>query len=280
LWRRQVNIARSLKVGLEAFNDNFRLVPRHGHNNALCFTSFGKLEFTHLIGALAKDADEFSADVVILDNVAQLYGAGENDRHAVTAFLNYLSGQLKHRALLLLAHPSRAQGSEFSGSGAWENVARTRLYLGSKLPDAKPDPDEVDNPDERYLSRRKANYSSKDWRRFQYEFGVLVPESPEAQGGGIVGHLRDKSAERIVIEAVTKLGVMGIYASEGTRSPQYLPKLIAEYKLGNGHSKPEIAQAMRKLMTDGKLTKSSVGKYSNRTDKTGLCVVENDPLHN
>lgn len=277
LWRRQVNIARSLHVGLEEFSQNFRLVPRHGYNNALCFTNFGKLEFTHLIAALGAEADAFEADVVILDNVAQLYGAGENDRHAVTVFLNYLSGQLKHRALLMLAHPSRAQGSEFSGSGAWENVARTRLYLGSKLPDAKPDPDESDNPDERYLSRRKANYSSKDWRRFQYDLGVLVPDAQEAiqAAGGIVGHLRDKAAEKIVLEALTKLQGMGIYASEGTRSPQYLPRLITEYKLGNGHTKPELASAMRKLMTDGKLTKTVVGQYGNRTEKVGLSIADN-----
>ena len=276
LWRRQVNIARSQKVGLEEFAGHFRLVPRHGYNNTMCFSNFGKLEFSPLITELAKEADEFEADVVILDNVAQLYGAGENDRHSVTAFLNYLSGQLKHRALLLLAHPSRAQGSEFSGSGAWENVARTRLYLGSKLPDAQPDPDVPDNPDERYLSRRKANYSSKDWRRFQYDLGVLVPEAVESQGTGLIGHLREQAAERLVVEAIRKLESMGIHATEGQRSPQYLPRLIIEYKLGNGHSKPELATAMRKLMTDGKLTKTIVGKNANRSDKLGLSVADQE----
>ncbi len=272
LWRRQVNIARSLKVGLEAFQDNFRLVPRHGYNNALCVSEFGKIVFTPLVAELAKEADEFGADVVILDNAAQLYGAGENDRHAVTAFLNHLSGSLRHRALLLLAHPSRAQGSEYSGSGAWENVARTRLYLGSKLPDATPDPDVAENPDERYLSRRKANYSSKDWRRFKYEFGVLIPEMPEAQGSGLIGHLREQAAERIIFESIRKLETMSISVSEGARSPQYLPKLIIDYKLGNGHSKPELASAMRKLLTEGKLTKQVVGKNSNRTAKQGLAI--------
>lgn len=272
LWRRQVNIARNFQVGLEEFNENFRLVPRHGSNNALCFSNFGKLEFTHLISTLAEEADAFHADVVVLDNVAQLYGAGENDRHAVTAFLNYLSGKLRHRALLLLAHPSRAQGSEYSGSGAWENVARTRLYLGSKLPDVTGSPDEPDNPDERYLCRRKANYSSKDYRRFHYELGVLVPEMADMQGSGLIGHLREKAAETIIVEAIHKLAAMGISASEGQRSPQYLPRLIMEYKLGNGHSKPELASAMRSLMTTGKLVKQVVGKNANRTEKHGLAV--------
>ena len=249
-------------------------MPRHGYNNALCFTHFGQLEFSVLIKSLAEEADAFRADVVILDNVAQLYGAGENDRHAVTAFLNHLSGQLKGRALLLLAHPSRAQGSEYSGSGAWENVARTRLYLGSKLPDAPQDQGEETDPDERYLARRKANYSSKDWRRFKYEFGVLVPEMPEAQGTGILGHLREKQAEQIVLDAIRKFESLGIASSEGTTSSQYLPRLIGEYKLGNGHSKPEIASAMRKLLTEGKIAKTTIGKNANRTKKEGLTVVD------
>lgn len=273
LWRRQVNIARYFKAGLEAFTDNFVLVPRHGQDNALCTTEFGRLLFSPLIAILSEQANDLRSDVVILDNVAQLYGASENDRHAVTAFLNNLSGALGNRAILLLAHPSRASGSEFSGSGAWENVARTRLYLGSKLPDTPPDPDEDVNLDQRYLCRRKANYSDKDWRRFIYENGVLVPEAIEP-GQGLIGHLRELAAERIVLEAIPKLLAMGLHGNEGGRSPNYLPKLIMEYKLGNGQSKPEISSAMRKLMTDGKLTKSVVGLNANRTERFGLVIAQ------
>lgn len=272
LWRRQVAIARNFRRGLEDFRD-FILIPRHGQDNALCTSEFGKLMFTPLIQTLTEQANDHRADVVILDNVAQLYGAGENDRHAVTSFLNNLSGAMGTRAILLLAHPSRAQGSEFSGSGAWENVARTRLYLGSKLPDEKPDPDQEVNADERYLCRRKSNYSSKDWRRFTYEQGVLVPEAIQS-GGGLIGHLREQAAEKIVLEAIQKLTSMGIYANEGTRSPQYLPKLIMDYKLGNGQTKPDLASAMRKLLTDGKLTKSVVGKNANRTPREGLTIAQ------
>lgn len=272
LWRRQVAIARHFKVGLEELG-NFTLIPRHGKDNALVTSKFGELSFSPLIGELEQQVNDINAGVVILDNVAQLYGAGENDRHAVTAFLNNLSGAMGNRAVLLLAHPSRAAGSEFSGSGAWENVARTRLYLGSQLPDQKPDPDQEVNADERYLCRRKANYSNKDWRRFTFEHGVLVPEAVQTNAG-IVGHIRDQHAEKIVIEALQKLSSMGIYANEGQRSPQYLPKLIMEYKLGNGQSKPDLAQAMRRLLTDGKLTKTVVGKNANRTPRQGLTIAQ------
>lgn len=274
LWRRQINIAHYFQAGLEEFQDNFRLVPRHGQQNALCVTDFGKLAFTPLIAELTAQANDFEAEVVVLDNVAQLYGAGENDRYAVTAFLNNLSGALEGRAILLLAHPSRSAGSEFSGSGAWENVARTRLYLGAKLPDEPADPEREPNADERYLCRRKANYSNKDWRRFTYQAGALVPEAID-NAGGLIGHLREQAADRIILEAIPKLRAMGVYGSEGQRSPQYLPRLILDYKLGNGQSKSDLASAMRKLMVDGKLTKAVIGRNANRTERLALVIPDN-----
>jgi hypothetical protein len=87
--------------------------------------------------------------------------------------MNALSGALPGMAILMLGHPSRGLNSEFSGSSAWENVARTRLYLGASLPDQKQE--EEPTPDTRYLSRRKSNYSSKDWRRCSFKDGVLMP---------------------------------------------------------------------------------------------------------
>ena len=272
LWRRQVNIAQYFKRPISDFG-NFILVPRHGQENALAVRNYENISYTPLLAQLSEQANDCRADVVILDNVAQLYGAGENDRHAVTAFLNNLSGALGNRAILLLAHPSRMSGSEFSGSSAWENVARTRLYLGSHLPDQATDPDREVNQDERYLCRRKANYSNKDWRRFTYEFGVLVPENIEnSTDGGIVASIREKNAERLVLDAIHKLQAMGIYGNEAQRSPQFLPKLIMDFNLGNGQTKPDITSAMRRLMSEGRIVKTSVGKNANRSDRIGFII--------
>jgi hypothetical protein len=48
LWRRQINIARSMQAGLEAFAQNLTIIPRHGLDNALVSTDFGKLLFAPL----------------------------------------------------------------------------------------------------------------------------------------------------------------------------------------------------------------------------------------
>lgn len=279
LWRRQVCIARHFGSSLAAYAQNFMLVPRHGMDNALVSTEYGKIQFTGLERHLSEQAADHRAEVVILDNVAQLYGAGENDRHAVTAFLNKLSGILGHRALLLLAHPSRSAGSEFSGSGAWENVVRTRLYLGHKLPDDKDAAASGDAADEtRYLSRRKANYSSRDWRRFTYRDGVLVPEDAAMQGG-IVSEIRARQAERIVLDGLKKLAGMGLIGREGQKSDGYLPRLLVEYKLAEGRTKPELATAMRELMTSGRIVKATLGRNAKREPIVGLTPSDSPEAH-
>ncbi len=272
LWRRQVALARWCDTGLEAFAERLVIVPRHGLDNTLVSTEFGKLSYSTLLPQLGEQAADLDAEVVILDNVGQLYGGGENDRHSVTAFLNALSGALPGRALLLLAHPSRSSGSEFSGSSAWENVARTRLYLGATLPGEKPTDETEPQDNVRYLSRRKANYSPKDWRRLNYAEGALTPETSEAQGG-VVGLIRATNAERAILGGLQALAERSLFATDGATSPRFLPKVLGEYKLAQGHSKHELADAMRRLIMNGRIARAEVGKTEKRNPVYGLVAV-------
>jgi hypothetical protein len=271
LWRRQIAISRSMRMGLDEFTGNLVIVPRQGLDNALVVTEYGKLMFTPTIARLKEQADDEHAQVVILDNVAQLYGGSENDRHSVTAFLNALAGALKGRAILLLAHPSRGLNSEYSGSSAWENAARTRLYLGASLPDQKTD--DEPSQDVRYLSRRKSNYSTKDYRRCVYRDGVLIPDEPD-EGGGIVSIIKASNAEKVVTDGIRKLAVMGLSATDGTTSPRFLPRILDEYKLTEGMSRSDLASAMRRLMVDGKVQRAEVGKTANRNPVQGLILTD------
>ena len=263
LWRRQIALARWCKAGLEAFDQKLVIVPRHGLDNTLVSTDYGKLMYSPRIDELREQAFDLKADVVILDNVAQLYGGNENDRHSVTAFLNVLVGALEGKAIILLAHPSRASGSEFSGSSAWENAARTRLYLGATLPGAKVEPDEQPSDTVRYLSRRKANYSPKDWRRMTYADGALTPDEP-ADTDGIIVTINRARAQRVILAGLGKLSAMGLYPSGGQKSPNFLPKLIIEYKLDEGLLSRDLASSMRDLMTEGRLKMETIGKTKSR----------------
>jgi RecA-family ATPase len=273
LWRRQSQIAASLKLPLSAFADKLFICARHGLDNALVDVTYGKLMMTPLLGELREMANDLAVRVVILDNIAHLFGGNENDRHHVTVFVNAVAGALPGCAVILVGHPARSIGSEFSGSSAWEAVTRTRLYLGSHLPDQKPAADEEPDDDVRYLARRKANYSAKDWRRFTFRAGVLVPDSVDPSSG-MVAVLRERGAERVVLHGLQRLIAMKLDASEASSTRRYLPTMLLEFKLNEGMSKAELAQAMRRLMTSGAIMRAEIGRYANRAPKFGLTPVE------
>lgn len=271
IWRRQIAISQHLGIGLAEFEDNFILEPRVGMENTMVSEQYGTLIFSNLLKQLKEQAGDERAEIVVLDNIAQVYGAQENNRHQVTSFVNRLIGDHPGRAVLLLGHPAKGIGSEYSGSTAWEASVRTRLYLGDKLPDAKPDEDGETDASVRYLARRKANYSAKDWRRFTYQDGVLVPDEV-TETGGLIGNIRRGNCEKIILAAILRLAQMDIFAAESSASPQFLPKLILQYKLSDGFTRPELTAAMRSQMLAGRIKKAQIGHYSNRAPRFGLKV--------
>jgi hypothetical protein len=66
---------------------------------------------------------------------------------------------------------------------------------------------------------------------------------------------------------------MGKIPTDGSTSPDYLPKLILEFKLQENMTKRDLTTAMRSLMLNGKLKKQVAGTYANRSPKMGLVVV-------
>jgi hypothetical protein len=89
-------------------------------------------------------------------------------------------------------------------------------------------------------------------------------------GGGLVDSLRRGKADRVVVDALRKLTSMNLSPTDGTTSAAFLPKLALEYQLAEGLTKRELADGMRRLMTDGRLKREKVGTYSNRSPRFGL----------
>lgn len=272
LWRRQIAIAHSIQEPLESFQDEFVLQSYDGEDVELCCLRDGAIAISPMLKVLSEQIGDYGARVVILDNIARLYGCSENDRHQVTSFIAMLTNAARSTgaAVLLLGHPAKATGSEYSGSTAWEGAARARLYLGRNLPDqeqaAEQDPKEDDGV--RYLCRRKANYTTRDYRLVRYINGVMIPDEPVRA----VTARPTEYAQDLVIRAVMSLERMGKYGNASTASPEYLPKLAAAYSLSDGVSKSQFASAMRALELAGKLRVEVTGQYPNRTPKKGFKV--------
>jgi len=273
IWRRQAAICSHFEIPLADLEGRFIVMARHGCDNTLIAPVMGQPTFTPAFETLREQVNDLDIDVLALDNNAQVYGCNENDRHQVTLFVNAACGLVRGRrfAPVFLGHTARTAGSEFSGSAAWENACRMRWYMGTTLPDQKPDEDETADAGIVYLAKRKANYSEKDWRRLRYQDGLFIPE--ECHGRRFDQGYRDDLAERLVLKGMGKLAQSGIQPTDSANSPDYLPRQIVAKGLNEGHTKKELAAAMNRLMGAGKLKRDVVGKYPNRTPRQGLVVM-------
>jgi hypothetical protein len=270
LWRRQVQISSWMGQPLSALTERFYLHSYAGSDITLMAPVYGALTTTPMLTELREQVSDYRPGVVILDNVARLFGGSENDRHQATTFCAVVQGVCAPAAVLLLGHPAKAAGSEYSGSTAWEGAVRARLYLSDRPPDQDPDDDDAPIDDRvRYLSRRKANYSALDIRRMDLIDGVLIPATVEpARIAMPAGEFTKDTVRR----AVQKLAERSIYGTASTASPNYLPRLAKQYGLLETTTDRTLAKAMREMVLAGELVSREVGKNSNRTPKMGLVL--------
>jgi hypothetical protein len=274
LWRRQVAICKYFDVPLDTLEGRLILEPRRGLENTLYSLAFGAPVWTPLRAELASQVADYGADVLFLDNIAQTYGANENDRHQATTFVNGIIGLVS--TPVILGHPAKAAGSEFSGSTAWENAVRMRWYMGYQLPDQEPEEGAAEDPNVRFFAKRKTNYSEKDFRKLTFENGLFVPEV-KGPGDGFAdrwgGRDRAKAAEDCVLNAIETFVTQGIRVTDGKTSPDYLPKKMREGKLAGSFTPKELSGALAQLRISGRVTEGPVGgRFGNRTQKFGLVV--------
>jgi hypothetical protein len=274
LWRRQGIISTALQCPIADLEDRLILHSYAGDDVTLVAPIFGKLEVTPMLAELAAQVKLYGAQFVILDNIARLYGGNENDRHAVTLFCALVQGACYPAAVLILGHPAKLASSEFSGSTAWEGAVRSRLYLSDRHPDeiVKPGEEAVVDPQVRYLSRRKANYSDKTVRKMAFVDGVFSLADEPSAGRSF---FPDSAFNRdIVRRATAKLAERGLPCSASTASSNYLPKLCKQYGLLEGLTAQQLGATMRVMVMDGSLQQQRIGAYDNRTPRYGLVCTE------
>lgn len=139
------------------------LWPRVGSDNLLVtFDKDNKPALSPFFDAIKKHVLEHRIELLVLDTIADLFGGNEIIRAQVNFFVKSVCGAFIKEAkaagftlsILLLSHPSQAgrnSGTGESGSTAWNNAVRARLYL------TRP---EDGIAEQRVLTRKKSNYSS------------------------------------------------------------------------------------------------------------------------
>jgi RecA-family ATPase len=240
LHRRTVDIAAHYGCRMDELGD-VSLISRVGRDNILVEldhrTDIAKP--TALYRSVTDHAVKFGARLVVLDSLHDLFGGNEINRSHARQFIGYLR-QLAIRingAVLLNAHPSLAgmnTGTGSSGSTAWNNAVRSRLYL------TRPDDDDA-NQNRRLLTTKKSNYGPLGKEiELRWEQGVFVRDVPEV--GDPYG-----TAEQTFLACLDRIASQGKYASAAKQSTNFAPKIFARMPAAKGLTERKLRSVMETL---------------------------------
>lgn len=204
--------------------------------------------------------------LIVIDTLADVYPANENDRAKVRQFVGILRGLAIRQqcAVMLLGHPSLTglnSGSGASGSTAWNNSVRSRLYLSRVMDETK-----TYEPDtrKRVLSIKKQNYGETGAEiGMTWQEGVFVPDAMETSLDRMAGAAK---AERVFLK------LLRTFTDQGRRvnhagSTTYAPKLFAEHPDSEGLTRQAFKAAMEGLLAAGKVRIETEGPASRRVSR-------------
>ncbi|MDR7147164.1 AAA family ATPase [Rhizobium sp. BE258] len=270
-WRRLIDIAEAHGKSLGDLS-GFRLLPLADRDALLSLPDkSGKMMPTPLMEGIFDFAAEWQPRLIVFDTAADLFGGDEIKRGQVRQFIGMLRqvAIALDCAVVLLAHPSvqgMQSGTGSSGSTAWNNSVRSRLYL------TRPDPKGADDQDQRVLKTMKANYGTTGGEiKIRWKDGAFVLD----RGGAVspAANMIKRNAEKAFIDILRTFVRTGqnLGASRGTN---YAPSRMVEHPSAEGFTKKSLADAMQRLLEKGTIKLVWDGPASKKRQR--LIVTEDD----
>lgn len=213
---------------------------------------------TALLKRIREYCERLRPTLIILDNIAQIFAGQENIRVEVTAFVNVLTGLAREYdcAVLLLGHTAKAEGSEYSGSTAWDAAVRSRLLL------------ERNDDGTSTLKKLKANYSALDERRLEWRQGVFhdVPAGAALTPESIAAN------KQVVLQALATFTTRQQAVSHLPTARNFLGTLMRKENMIGKSPLPAITATINALVEDGTLliNQQLAWKTGSRHWATGL----------
>jgi RecA-family ATPase len=270
LIRRQWRINQAMGI-MNKDIAHLHIQGRAGLENAIATIPLGAPRREALFEATVKLARERNVGLVILDNRAQMLLVNENDRAQATFAANLCAGigrEANNAATLLLGHVAKVEGSEYSGSTAWDAVTRSRWWL------KRAETEEKDGSPELILERPKSNYAPPGAMRLVWANGVLRAISPEHMTSTDVLEmkLRQGAACQAFLDALDTLAAQGRPVSHSKHArATYAPRFMHANGLVDGFTEREIETAMNILFADGRIEANvEVGKTKRRQPIYGI----------
>lgn len=135
LWRRQERINKHYRCRMGDLED-VTYFSRAGQYNILCeFDKWGAIpRETKLLYGIKIPVHNYGAQIVVLDTATDVFGGNEIAKDQVRAFITLLRrwAMQINGCVILTAHVSNeglASESGLSGSRAWSNSVRSRIWL-------------------------------------------------------------------------------------------------------------------------------------------------------
>lgn len=247
LQRRQGAICESLGISLDAVDGKLWLLSLQGKigNELATFSADGVMAEAKRYGEIERVCREFGIRHVTLDNTAHTFAGNENDRHQVAAFVN-LNNKLAQAiggSVLMVGHPNKA-GDSYSGSTAWENQVRARLYL--EIP--RNDDGFTLDPDMRILRNEKANYSQRGAEiRFYWAKGAFTLTEPERSDNDSRATATARYENELFLRLLDTLSAKKRSTSHNVRASNYAPRIMAKMPAAKGTTKAAFEAAMERL---------------------------------
>ena len=256
LHRRAADMCRHYDADLGDL-ENLQLCSRVGLENSLMEwrSAWEAGETTWLHAQVMNHSLEFGAQVIVLDSLHDIFAGEENRRVQARQFVQALREIAREidGAVLFTAHPSltgRSSGTGESGSTAWNNAVRSRLYLKEA--------DEQSDGAVRILKTMKQNYGPKGAEtRLRWVAGVYeeIAEDP-----GMMGSLRKGNAERVFLELLEATKREGRSVSDSKHASNFAPKLFAGRPDAAGFNMNDFRRAMEALFVAGKIRVETYGR--------------------
>ena len=250
-----------------AYSDlgDMRVISRVGEDNILMsFITGNKGQRTELFEQLLTGAQEFGAQFVLIDTLADTFDGNEHVRGQARQFIANVCGRIAREiegVVVVCAHPSIAgmkSGDGYGGNTAWSNTVRSRLYL------SRPEDQDDDDADlnERVLSRKKANYAGLgEDLPLVWSEGVLLPNDQPAKSKEI-----DKPTQNQMLITIQAAWDDGNPLAEGYNSARYVGHMLRE---NFGLSKGKANKLVRQWLINGNVRSEMVNSTSR---KMGLKV--------
>ena len=262
-------VRRRLKPILARFDVNYSRLDERGFA-LLCLSGedamlaapdrSGVLMPTPLFERLRLEARRRRPRLIVLDTLADAFGGSEIDRAQVRRFMGLLRGLALEAdsAVLVVAHPSLEgikSGSGLSGSTAWHNSPRARLYLAHvTTTDGEPD------KELRELRFLKSNYGPLgEPLRLRWRSGFFV--TVNSGGGHIEKAASDQRVEDRFLSLLTRFNSEGRYVGPSPGS-NYAPARFAEEEEAEGTTRRAFEQAMKRFLKQRKIHIATHGSPS------------------